>query len=136
LTKRFLVYVAVAAAGTIGYAQTKVTNLDEYRTAMRTIGGGVGGAAKAMQSGAMADAKTGIGNAKTAMMAVETFFKDKGKSDLEMMAKDAVEKLGALETALGGTDMAAAGGGVQGRARHLRCLPQQVSRSGPLDQGV
>ena len=93
----FCVAVMVAAwAGTVGYAQTKVTNLDEYRTAMRAVAGGFGGANKALMTGAVDDAKTGVASAKANMEAIHAFFVDKKKDDLAMLAQATVDKLDAV----------------------------------------
>lgn len=110
--RRFLILVTVltvAWAGSIGYAQAKLSTVEDFDKCMKAIGAAIGAANKALQSGALADAKAEVAKAKGFMGAVQAFFKDKGKADPESMAKTAVEKLTALETALGGTDAAAAG---------------------------
>lgn len=107
------VALAVAMAGTIGSAQAiKVTNLDEYRKAMQAVAGGFGGANKALASGAVADAKTGVANAKANMLEIHAFFVDKKKDDLAMLAKATVDKLDAVEKALA-ADPAMAGAAVK-----------------------
>lgn len=114
--RRFAICTAVLVmtmAGAVGYAQaTKVTNLDEYRKAMLAVAGGFGGANKALASGAVADAKTGVANAKANMEAIHAFFVEKKKDDLAMLAKATVDKLAAVETALNG-DPATAGPAVK-----------------------
>ncbi|MBM3778913.1 MAG: cytochrome c [Acidimicrobiia bacterium] len=108
---RFLAGVAVLSvvlAGSIGHAQMKVANLDDYRKAMQAIGGAVGGANKALQGGMMADAKKALAAAKPNLMGVEAFFTARSKPELVAMAKTAIEKVDALDKALGGTDSAAA----------------------------
>ena len=110
--RRFLMcaaVIAVAWAGTLTHAQTamKITSVDDYAKAMKAIGAGFGGANKAIQSGALADAKMGVAAAKAQMMAVQAFWVEKKKDDPAMIAKQAVEKMEALEKALGGSDQAA-----------------------------
>jgi cytochrome c556 len=104
--------MVAAWAGTVGYAQTKVTNLDEYRTAMKAVAGGFGGSIKALQSGAVADAKTGLANAKANMESIHTFFVEKKKDDLAMLAQATVDKLDAAAKALD-ADPASAGAAVK-----------------------
>ncbi len=110
--RRFLMSVAVltvAWAGSLGYAQTmRISNIDDYKKAMQAIGAAFGGANKAAQSGDVAGAKTQVATIKANMMAVQVFFKDKAKSDAEMLAKVSYDKLDAFEKALGGADQAAA----------------------------
>ncbi|MEQ1897716.1 MAG: cytochrome c [Vicinamibacterales bacterium] len=109
--RRFVICAAVlvmAWAGTVGYAQG-LKSEDDFDKCMKAIGGFVGAANKALQSGSLADAKAEVTKAKQYMGAIEAFFKEKGKADPQGLAAAAITKLGALETALGGTDAAAAG---------------------------
>lgn len=109
--KRIAVCAAVLVmtwAGAVSHAQG-LKSVEDFSKCMKAIGGAVGGASKAMQSGSMADAKAEVTKAKQYMGAVQAFFKEKGKADPAGLAGDAIAKLGALETALGGTDAAAAG---------------------------
>ena len=95
-------------AGTVGYAQG-LKNEDDFDKCMKAIGAAFGAANKAMQSGSMADAKAEVTKAKAYLGAVEAFFKEKGKADPQALAAAAIAKVGALETALAGTDAAATG---------------------------
>lgn len=100
--------LAMAWASTVGYAQG-LKNEDDFAKCMKAIGGFVGAANKALQSGSLADAKAEVTKAKQYMGAIEAFFKEKRKADPQGLAAAAIVKLGALETALGGTDPAVAG---------------------------
>lgn len=115
--RRFQVCAVAAAvvwAGSVGFAQTsKLTTMESYAACMKAIGASFGAANKAVASGAMADAKTEVGKAKSYMGEVQKFFVDKKKDDPVMLAKDAVDKLTAAETALSGTDTAAAAAAVK-----------------------
>jgi cytochrome c556 len=105
--------LAIAFVGALSAQTMKVTNLDDYKKAMQAIGAGFGGSMKALGSGDTASAKMGVASAKANMEAVHAFFVEKKKDDLAMLAKDAVDKLAAAETALNGTDAAAAGAAVK-----------------------
>lgn len=109
--RRFAICAAVLVmtwAGTVGYAQG-LKNEDDFDKCMKAIGAAFGAANKAMQSGSMADAKAEVAKVKANMGAVEAFFKERSKADPQALAAASLAKLGALETALGGTDAAAAG---------------------------
>ncbi len=106
--------LAVMWAGTVSFAQgMKVTSVEDYPAAMKAVAGGFGGANKALASGNLADAKTGVANAKANMQSIHAFFVDKKKDELATMAKDTVDKLAAVEAALGGTDQAAIGAAIK-----------------------
>jgi cytochrome c556 len=110
--RRFACTVAVlvmAWAGTVDYAQGGLKNEEDFSKCMKAIGAAFGAAGKAMQSGAMADAKAEVAKAKMYLGAVEVFFKERGKADPQGLAAAAIAKAGALEAAMGGTDPAAVG---------------------------
>ena len=103
-----LAYVGISSAQAM-----KVTNLDDYKKAMQAIGGGFGGAMKALGSNDTAGAKTGVASALANMQAVHAFFVEAKKDDLALLAKDSVDKITAAGVALNGTDAAAAGAAVK-----------------------
>ena len=105
--------MAVAFVGVLSAQAMKITNLDDYKKAMQAIGASFGGSMKAAGSGDMAGAKASVATAKANMQAVQAFFVERKKDDPAMLAKDAVDKLTAAETALGGTDAAAAQGALK-----------------------
>ncbi len=110
----FVVAMAVVATASVGVAQTsKLKSVEDYVACMKAIGGAFGGAFKAVGSGDLAGAKPGVTTAKAYMGEVQKFFEDRKKADLVMLAKDTVDKLAAAETALNGTDAAAAAGALK-----------------------
>jgi cytochrome c556 len=90
----------------VAQAVAKVASPEDYDKAMKAIGPAFGATNKAIQSGAMADAKIQLATALSTMMAVQAFWVDKMKDDPATIAKDAVTKMQALDKALSGTDTA------------------------------
>jgi hypothetical protein len=91
----------------------KVVTPEDYSKAMKAIGGAFGGASKAVQSGAISDARAQVATVRATMMAIQTFWEGQKKDDPAMIAKDAVAKMDALDKALSGSDTAAAASGVK-----------------------
>ena len=89
---------------------TKVTTPEEYVNAMKAVSAAFGAANKAIQSGAAADAKAPLANARSTMVAVQAFWVEKKKDDPATIAKDSVAKMDALEKTLSGSDGAAIAG--------------------------
>src|SRR5262249_42122991 len=59
------VVMTVALTGMLSAQAMKIANLDDYKKAMQSLGTNVQAAQKGLASGATADAKTAVGNAKT-----------------------------------------------------------------------
>ncbi len=91
----------------VAEAVAKVATPEDYDKAMKAIGAAFGATNKAVQSGAMADAKTQLATALTTMAAVQAFWVEKMKDDPAMIAKDSVAKMQVLDKALSGSDPAA-----------------------------
>jgi cytochrome c556 len=100
--RRLLLYstaLLVALAGTVAVAQ-KATTPAELEGAMKRISAANGAVAKAIKSGAFADAKTQVAAVKQALMDAENFWVVAKKDDAIKMSKDAMAKVTAVETAV------------------------------------
>lgn len=91
----------------------KVATPEDYAKAMKAIGGAFGGTNKAVQSGALGDARAQVATVRANMAAVQAFWEDKKKDDPAMIAKDSVAKMDALDKALSGNDAATIAAGVK-----------------------
>jgi cytochrome c556 len=89
----------VALAGTVAMAQ-KVTTPAELDAAMKKIAPAQGAAAKAMQAGDFATAKTNVAIVKQTLMDAENFWVANKKDDAIAMSKDAIAKVTAVEALL------------------------------------
>ena len=91
----------------VATAVEKIATPEDFDRAMKAMGAAFGATNKAVQSGAMADAKVQLGPALSTMMAVQAFWVARMKDDPAMIAKDAVAKMQVLDKALSGTDASA-----------------------------
>jgi len=91
----------------VAQAIVKVATVEDYDKAMKAIGAAFGATNKAIQSAAMADAKTQLATALSTMMAIQGFWVEKMKDDPAMIAKDAIAKMQALDKTLSGNDAVA-----------------------------
>jgi cytochrome c556 len=100
--RRLLTYstaLLVALAGTVAVAQ-KATTPAELEGAMKRISAANGAVAKAIKSGAFADATTQVAAVKQALTDAENFWVVAKKDDAIKMSKDAMAKVTAVETAV------------------------------------
>jgi hypothetical protein len=121
----------IAVAGTVLVAQ-KVTTPAELDAAMKKIGPAQGAAGKAIQSGSFADAKAQVAIVKATLMGAQNFWEINKKDDAIAFSKDSIaEGDGRRGGAVGaGAGSAGCARGVEGRRRHLRRVPQDLSRAG------
>ena len=110
--RRFLLcasaVVTVLGAGTL--AQMKVTTVDEYAQVMKANAQAMGGANKAIGSGAYADARANVATLRKNFMALEGFWAAKKRDDAVAIVKDGLTRLDTLDKTLGAAtvDQAAA----------------------------
>lgn len=104
----------VVWAGSIGHGQ-RVTKLEEFQQAMKTIGAAVNAGTKAITSNAHAEAKVPLVLARQTLASTVPFWVDKKVDDAAKMTRDAVRKLDDLDTVLSAStvDAAAVSGAVK-----------------------
>jgi cytochrome c556 len=98
---------ALAVAGSVAGAAQKATNPAELEAAMKRISASQAATAKAIKSGAFADARTSAGATKAALMDAENFWAMNKKADAVKLSQDALARVTALETALSAADVTA-----------------------------
>ena len=105
--QKFAVVLLIAGAVSVAAAQqttttapTKISNVADYATTMKMLGGALGAVNKAIGSNAFGDAKTQLTTARQGLTAVQTFWEAQQKADLTQMAKDALAKVDALDKTL------------------------------------
>ena len=108
------VVAAVVAASAVVMAQ-KISTADELDKAMKANGAANQAMRKAIGSNAYADARTQLKVMRQSVAGVESFMTLKKKDDGVKMAKDALAKIEALDTALGAAtpDAAAVAGALK-----------------------
>lgn len=94
-------------------AVARIATPEDFDKAMKAIGAAFGATNKAIQSGAMADAKIQLAPALSLMTAVQAFWMEKVKYEPAALARDALTKMQALDKALAGTDTAAVAAAVK-----------------------
>ena len=89
----------LALTGTVAIAQ-KATNPAELEGAMKRVSAANAATAKAIKSGAFAEAKTSVAEVKQALMDAENFWVMNKKDDAVKMSKEAIAKVTAVEQAV------------------------------------
>lgn len=107
--RRFLTYataLVVALSGATLLAQ-QVSTPEGLDAAMKRVAPAQGATAKAIKSGAFADARAQVAIVKQALTDAQNFWVVNKKDDAIAMSKDAIAKVTALEAALAGASPSA-----------------------------
>jgi hypothetical protein len=99
--RRFLLCasaLAILVGG--GVTAQKVTTVEEYAQLMKANAQAMGGANKAIGSGAYADARTNVATLRKNYMALQGFWTEKKRDDAEAIVKDGLARLDALDKML------------------------------------
>jgi cytochrome c556 len=84
----------------VSVAAQKVTTVEEYAQLMKANAQAIGGANKAIGSGAFADARMNVATLRKNYMALQGFWTDKKKDDAVAIVKDGLTRLDALDKIL------------------------------------
>ena len=104
-------FFSAVLAVSVGYAQApamKIATPEDLDKAMKAIGPAFGATNKAVQSGALADARTSLATARSNMAAVPGFWAANKKDDPVALAKDSLAKMDELDKVLAAGDAAGA----------------------------
>jgi hypothetical protein len=104
-------FFSAVLAVSVGYAQApamKIATPEDLDKAMKAIGPAFGATNKAVQSGALADARTSLATARSTMAGVPAFWAGYKKDEQVALAKDSLAKMDELDKVLAAGDAAAA----------------------------